>query len=131
MDFRKSAPKRSILRCMTVVSTLLSVGDNDVFKLLQLYGGDPVSALMVGAQIAGSASEQLAAWRKNRSDRRLTLGDAEEAAHKVLAGIVSAEAHLCVLSQGAVLPGSEAGEREAQDEVAPAAVQLGELLDCV
>ena len=72
---------------MTVVSTLLSVGGNDVFKLLQIYGGDPVSVLMVGAQIAGSASEQLAAWRKNRSDRRLTLGDAEEAARKVLAGI--------------------------------------------
>ncbi len=72
---------------MTVVSTLASIAENDVFKLLQIYGGDPLAFVMAGAQIAGAAKHRAAIWRQERSNRRLTLGDGEEAARTVLAGI--------------------------------------------
>lgn len=72
---------------MTVTSTLLSVANDDVFKLLQIAGGDPLSVLMA----AGAGYERLSTWRKDRSNRRLTLGDGEEAARKVLAGIHQVE----------------------------------------
>ena len=72
---------------MTVASTVSFIAETDVFKLLQISGGDPLSVLLAGTQIVGAAQDRISAWRKNRSDRRLPLGDGEDAARKVLAGI--------------------------------------------
>jgi len=72
---------------MEVMRTLLSGAENDVFKLLQIAGGDPLSVLLA----AGAGYERLSTWRKDRSNRRLTLGDGEDAARKVLAGIHQVE----------------------------------------
>ena len=76
---------------MTVMNALMSVAENDVFKLLQICGGDPLAVLLAGTQVVGGAHARLTAWRKNRSDQRLTLGDGEAVARKVLGGIHQVE----------------------------------------
>jgi len=76
---------------MAIIPSLLSVAENDVFKLLQMLCGDPLSASSASISVAVKAKGFFSGWSQKRSEQRICQGDSDEAAGRILAGMLRVE----------------------------------------